>query len=83
MVILTKNKEALLDMMETLGKFLKERNLKLSTEKSKVLVFNRKGKGKDNKWKWKDKEIEKVKGFKYLGYVFNKDGNNMDHTLEN
>lgn len=49
-VVLAKNREALLDMMDTLGRFLKERKLELSAEKSKIIVFNRKGREKNEVW---------------------------------
>lgn len=45
-VILAKNRVALLDMMDTLGRFLKDRELTLSAEKSKVLLFNKKSRKK-------------------------------------
>ena len=47
--MLAKNREALLDMMETLRKFLKNRDLILSVEKTKVLVFNRSRNSKKEK----------------------------------
>lgn len=50
-VVLAKNREALLDMMDTLGRFFKERKLDLSAEKSKIIVFNRKGREKMEVWK--------------------------------
>lgn len=50
-VVLAKNREALLDMMSTLGKFLKKRKLELGTEKTKMVVFNRNRKEKREVWK--------------------------------
>jgi len=41
-VLLAKNREALLDMMLTLKFFFKDRGMELNTEKSKILIFNRK-----------------------------------------
>lgn len=41
-----KNREALLDMLDTFRKFLKEKKIALNTEKSKVMVFNKGGKEK-------------------------------------
>lgn len=38
MVLVAKNREALLDMMSTLKRFLRERALELNTDKTKVLV---------------------------------------------
>jgi len=43
-VLVANNREAIQDMIESFKKFLKER--KLSVEKSKLLVFNKKRKEK-------------------------------------
>jgi len=40
-VLIAKNREAIQDMMSTLKEFLKDRQLALNVEKSKVLVFNK------------------------------------------
>lgn len=41
----------------------------LSTEKSKVLVFeNGRGRKEKREWKWDEKSIEEVKEIKYLDY---------------
>lgn len=81
MVLLAKNKEALDDMMDTLKRFLKDRKLELSTEKTKVMIFNSGGK-LDRNWKWGKERIEEVKTFKYLGFTFNRKGNYTDHMKE-
>lgn len=60
MVLIAKNREALLDMMSVLKRFLRDRGFILNVEKTKVLVFNRKRKEKKGKWKWENKEIEEV-----------------------
>ncbi|XP_011684741.1 PREDICTED: uncharacterized protein LOC105448076 [Wasmannia auropunctata] len=57
-VILANNREAMQDMMGTIKKFVKERNLDLSVNKTKMLVFNRKKKEKYEKWSWEGKTIE-------------------------
>lgn len=82
MVLVAKNREALLDMMSTLKRFLRERELELNTEKTKVLVFNNKGKKDRKAWKWDNKEIEEVESFKYLGFTFNRKGNYGDHIKD-
>ncbi|XP_071582471.1 uncharacterized protein [Temnothorax nylanderi] len=82
MVLVAKNRKALLDMMSMLKRFLKERKLELNTEKTKVLVFNSKGKRGRMTWKWGEKIIEEVEMFKYLGFTFNRKGNYIDHIKE-
>lgn len=44
MVLLAKNREALLEMMVIFKRFCKDRDLKLNAEKTKILIFNRKKK---------------------------------------
>ncbi|XP_077277120.1 uncharacterized protein LOC143905535 [Temnothorax americanus] len=83
-VFLAKNREAMLDIMDTVRKFFRERKMILCTDKTKMVVFNRKGREKVEKWKWgiKGKEIEEVKTFKYLGFVFNRSGKLAEHIKE-
>ena len=81
-VILAENREALLDMCGTMKKFIKKRRLILSTEKTKILVFNKGKNGKKEKWKWDKDVIEEVKIFKYLGFIFNSESNYRAHIME-
>ena len=46
MALVAENREALIDMMATMRRFFKERESVLSTEKTKVMVFGRKGREK-------------------------------------
>jgi len=82
LVLIARNREALEDMMGTLRKFLKERKLELSAEKSKVLVFNKGRKEKKEEWRWKGREIEEVQCFKYLGVTLDKKGEFREHIKE-
>lgn len=73
MVIITKNRDAIIEM-KILRRYLKERNLTLNVEKSKIMVFEEsKEKKGTRRWKWKSEDIEEVKEFQYLGYIFKKD----------
>ena len=81
-VLLAENREALLDMCDSLKKFIKVRKLILSIEKTKVLVFNKGKNRKKDIWKWGRDEIEEVKVFKYLGFIFNYEGNYKDHIRD-
>lgn len=58
MVLLAKNREALLGMMEAFKSFCTDRELILNTEKTKLLIFNKKESDRKEKWKWEGKEIE-------------------------
>jgi len=48
-ILIAKNRDAMLDMMSILKEFLRERRLDLNVDKSKILVFNRKSKDKKEK----------------------------------
>jgi len=48
-VLIAKNREAMQDMMSVLKEFLRERQLDLNVNKSKILVFNRKSRDKKEK----------------------------------
>lgn len=53
-ILLVKNREAMLAMLDTLRKFLKERKLVLNANKPKVLIFNK---------NWKEKTgVEMARG---------------------
>lgn len=79
LVLLAKNRVAILDMLSTLGRFLKKRSLTLNVDKTKMLIFNRKDRGKKERWLWEGKEIEEVQTFSYLGFKFNRNGDYNDH----
>lgn len=78
-LVLAKNRVALLGMMDTLGRFLRKRDLILNADKSKIVVFNKESREKMEKWKWKNKDIQEVIEFKYLDFTFNKEGSYKDH----
>ncbi|XP_025998026.2 trichohyalin-like [Solenopsis invicta] len=70
-------------MMKRFRKYLEKKELSLSADKSKVLVFeNGRGRRKKREWKWKEENIEKVKEIRYLGYTLQKNGGAEKHTRE-
>ena len=77
------NEQELKGMMKRFKKYVKEKGLLLSPEKSKVLVFE-KGRGsvKKREWKWGEEKVEEVKEIKYLGYIIQKNGGAEKHILE-
>lgn len=82
LVLMAKNREALRDMLDTLRKFLKDRKLVLNVNKTKIVVFNKIGKTKKEKWMWENREIEEVRKFKYLGFIFKDNGGYESHIKE-
>lgn len=74
LAIWAKNEKELQENLEIWNRSLQTRNLKINTEKTKVMVI-----GKNNiqtKIQLNDKEIEQVDSFKYLGVTIQKDGKN-------
>lgn len=46
----------------------------MNVGKSKIMRFKRSGRRKKIRWRWEGKEIEEVREYKYLGYVFQSNG---------
>jgi len=65
LVLSVKNEENMKEIIKRLDKYLKDKNLELNTEKSKILYF-KKGGGRNRRVKWmlNEKEIEEVSEFK-------------------
>ncbi|CAH1379718.1 unnamed protein product [Tenebrio molitor] len=56
------------EMVESLGNYVRKKNLELNVEKTKMMVFDkRKRKSEENEWNWEERKIEHVKEVKYLG----------------
>lgn len=82
--VATTEKE-LREMISRLIQYFDRRELVLNVEKSKILKFS-KGGGRRRKtyesWKWKNHDIEEVTEFKYLGYIFTKNGDHARQVRE-
>ncbi len=80
MVILAATARELQNMINRLDKFLTRKRLQLNVDKSKVMVFRKGGRGaKEEVWYWKGQQLEKVKTFKYLGYMFQCINGRLEH----
>lgn len=62
-------------MMTKLERYIRQKWLTVNVGKSKMLRFG-KGGGRRRRirWYWEGREVEEVRSFKYLGYVFQKNG---------
>jgi len=69
------------DMMGSFRKFLKERKLELSVEKSKVLVFNKKRKERKKNGNG-EKAMEEINKYKYLGFTISNKERYRKHIKE-
>ncbi|KAL7306279.1 hypothetical protein TKK_0001712 [Trichogramma kaykai] len=56
-----------------------ERQLIVSVEKRKVLVFNKERNQKLKKWLWNEGYLEEVREFEYIGMILNDEGNFNSH----
>lgn len=57
--------------------------MKLSPEKSKIMVFQKgRGSNRDREWKWGDEKIEEVREIRYVGYIMQKNGGSEKHIIE-
>jgi len=62
-------------MIGRLERYMREKRLEVNAKKSKIMRF-RKGGGRKRKvkWRWEGREVEEVKSYRYLGYVFQRNG---------
>lgn len=72
-VLLVREESGMRLMIGEVKKYLEEKQLKVSVGKTKIIRFGI-GKGEKERWMWEGREIEKVDEFKYLGYIFRKNG---------
>ena len=71
--------EKLIDLLSYLDKI----GLELNAGKTKVLRFREGGRRMSRmSWWWKRKKIEEVKEYKYLGYIFQRNGGKEIHIWE-
>lgn len=82
-VLLADREEELKSMMKRFRRFLEKKKMTMSTEKSKIIVFEKsRGRAKKREWKHDGKEIEEVKEMKYWGYLMQKSGAADRHIRE-
>ncbi|XP_076243355.1 uncharacterized protein LOC143184778 [Calliopsis andreniformis] len=80
-VLLAEEKGSLRLMMEESRRYLEEKKLELSVEKTEIMKFGRR-KNEKRIWKWGNKEIDEVERFKYLGFICERKGGFEAHEKE-
>lgn len=80
-VLLARSETELRDMINRFRKFLVGKRLRLSPEKSKVMVFER-GRGRGRNWSWGKETLEEVKEIRYLGFIVQKNEGTEKHIKE-
>lgn len=79
-VLIADREEELKEMMKRFEAFLKNAELELNTEKTKIIAFERrKNKRRQRTWRWGGQEIEEVEETRYLGYILQKNGGDEKH----
>lgn len=74
-VIIAEEEQDMRAMMNRLERYLERKGLELNEEKTKVMKFRKGGRrSKKIDWRWKGKRIEKVKEYKYLVYILQRNG---------
>lgn len=74
-VLLAEEEGDMRAMMARLERYVRGKGLEVNVGKSKIMRFKRGGgRKKKIRWRWEGKEIEEVREFKYLGYVFQSNG---------
>ena len=74
MALLADNPVDLREMCRILEGFLSRKRLELNVGKTKILTVSSGGRLSKEEWKWKGENLEEVKEFSYLGYVFASNG---------
>lgn len=77
-VILAHSPEELGDMLKCLERYCTARDLQISYGKSKVMCFSKGGRKSSYNWN----QLEEVKSFTYLGFVFQCNGSHKAHVQE-
>ncbi|XP_024875959.1 trichohyalin-like, partial [Temnothorax curvispinosus] len=74
-VLIAEDEDQMKSLIERLEGYLGRKRLELNVGKTKIMRF-RKGGERDSKrkWRWEGKELEEVREFRYLGYVFQRNG---------
>lgn len=60
--------------MSRLKRYVREKGLEVNVGKSKVMRFRRGEGGKKIRWRCEGREVEEVREYKYLGYIFQSNG---------
>lgn len=80
--MLAESAENMKKMLKNLEKYLEGKRLALNAGNFKILVFCKKERSQEKKWKRKNEELEEVREFKYLGFMFKKNNKDDAHIKD-
>ena len=73
-ILLAENENYLAQMLSTVETFCKDNKLTVNTDKTKCMIFNKTGRLFRNKFYLNGVELENVRSYKYLGFLFTPSG---------
>ena len=73
-LLFAENEKNLQDMIDTIDRYCKDNKLTINTDKTKCMIFNKTGRLLRNKFYLGDTELENVRSYKYLGFLFSPSG---------
>jgi len=82
-VLLAEEEDGMRAMMSRMERYIRGKKLEVNAKKSKVMRFG-KGGGRRRKvnWSWEGKAVEEVRSYKYLGYVFQRNGKQEEQVRD-
>ncbi|CAD6242993.1 GSCOCG00009629001-RA-CDS, partial [Cotesia congregata] len=83
--MVAESEEEMREMMKLGERYFKKRKLEVNVGKTKMMKFSKgggRGRRKKRTWKWEGEDIEEVKNFSYLGYIFMRNNVAKDHVKE-
>jgi len=83
LVLLAEEEEGMRSMLARLERYIKGKRLEVNREKTKILRFRRGG-GRKRKvrWCWEGRSLEEVSQYRYLGYVFQRNGGQEEQVKD-
>lgn len=82
-ILMAEKEDELKEMWKSFKKFLDRRRLTLSTEKTKIMGFEKgRGRARKREWKWEEENLEEVKEIRYLGFIVQKNEGAEKHIIE-
>ena len=73
-ILLSENENCLTEMLNTVESYCKDNKLTINTDKTKCMIFNKTGRLFRNKFHLNGSELENVRSYKYLGFLFTPSG---------
>ena len=74
LVMFSKSEDGLQNMISKLSEYTKQNGLKINTDKTKCMVFNKTGKHIRRNFNFANTKIESVREYKYLGFLITPSG---------